>query len=229
MLFKRFILIFFTFCFLKKLLSSGKWYWKTISDARNLDKHTLTSGKVTLNMVFKCIFSCRRRWRSWSRPRRRLKPSWTRWIFQSGKKWHSSKGQSWHWGASFISCQTHENSFSLSFARSIYKKAGVGKEKQDVTYIVAKKGVGSRVRRPAGVKGAFRVVDGRMKKDTRAAQRKDERQRGKGGRGNKGGRSNKGGQGNKGGWGNKGGRGMKAGKGRPKKWATPLMPSFRLS
>lgn len=99
----------------------------------------------------------------------------------------------------------------------------MGKEKRDVTYVVAKKGVGSRVRRPAGVKGAFRVVDGRMKKDTRAAQRKDERQRGKGGRGNKGGwsnkggRGNKGGQSNKGGWGNKGGRGMKAGKGRPKK------------
>ncbi|KAK9967123.1 hypothetical protein ABG768_001539 [Culter alburnus] len=101
--------------------------------------------------------------------------------------------------------------------KSIYKKAGVGKEKRDVTYIVAKKGVGSRVRRPAGVKGAFRVVDGRMKKDTRAAQRKDERQRGKGGRGNKGGRGDKGGRSNKGGWGNKGGRGMKAGKGRPKK------------
>lgn len=111
------------------------------------------------------------------------------------------------------------NSFQLSFTRSIYKKAGVGKEKQDVTYIVAKKGVGRRIRRPAGVKGAFRVVDGRLKKDTRAAQRKNERQRGKGGRGNKGGQ----------GRGNKGGRGMKAGKGRPKKWATPLTPSFRLS
>lgn len=89
--------------------------------------------------------------------------------------------------------------------KSIYKKAGVGKEKQDVTYIVAKKGVGRKVRRPAGVKGVFRVVDGRMKKDTRAVQRKEDRQRGKGGRGNKGGH------------GNKGGRGMKAGKGRPKK------------
>ncbi|XP_067271332.1 pre-rRNA 2'-O-ribose RNA methyltransferase FTSJ3 [Pseudorasbora parva] len=98
--------------------------------------------------------------------------------------------------------------------KSIYKKAGVGKEKQDVTYIVAKKGVGRKVRRPAGVKGVFRVVDGRMKKDTRAAQRKDDK-RGKGGRGNTGGRG-KGGHG-KGGRGNTGGRGMKAGKGRPKK------------
>lgn len=75
----------------------------------------------------------------------------------------------------------------------------MGKEKRDLTYIVAKKGVGRRVRRPAGVKGTFRVVDGRLKKDTRAAQRKEQRERGKGGRGHK------------------GGRGMKAGKGRANK------------
>uniref|UniRef100_A0A9J8ATD7 pre-rRNA processing protein FTSJ3 n=1 Tax=Cyprinus carpio carpio TaxID=630221 RepID=A0A9J8ATD7_CYPCA len=85
--------------------------------------------------------------------------------------------------------------------KSIYKKAGVGKEKRDLTYLVAKKGLGRRVHRPAGVKGTFRVVDGRMKKDTRAAQRKEQRGRGKGGRGHKGGRDHK------------GGRGMKAGKG----------------
>uniref|UniRef100_A0A8C2B362 pre-rRNA processing protein FTSJ3 n=1 Tax=Cyprinus carpio TaxID=7962 RepID=A0A8C2B362_CYPCA len=65
--------------------------------------------------------------------------------------------------------------------KSIYKKAGVGKEKRDLTYLVAKKGLGRRVHRPAGVKGTFRVVDGRMKKDTRAAQRKEQRGRGKGG------------------------------------------------
>lgn len=75
----------------------------------------------------------------------------------------------------------------------------MGKEKRDVTYLVAKKGVGRRVRRPAGVKGTFRVVDGRLKKDTRAAQRKEQRGRGKGGHGHK------------------GGRGMKAGKGRANK------------
>ncbi|XP_042605015.1 pre-rRNA 2'-O-ribose RNA methyltransferase FTSJ3 [Cyprinus carpio] len=85
--------------------------------------------------------------------------------------------------------------------KSIYKKAGVGKEKRDLTYLVAKKGLGRRVHRPAGVKGTFRVVDGRMKKDTRAAQRKEQRGRGKGGRGHKGGRDHK------------AGRGMKAGKG----------------
>lgn len=77
----------------------------------------------------------------------------------------------------------------------------MGKEKRDLTYLVAKKGLGRRVHRPAGVKGTFRVVDGRMKKDTRAAQRKEQRGRGKGGRGHKGGRDHKGGQ------------GMKAGKG----------------
>ncbi|CAJ0953949.1 unnamed protein product [Ranitomeya imitator] len=56
--------------------------------------------------------------------------------------------------------------------RSIYKKAGLGKEKRQVTYVVAKKGTGKRVRRPAGVKGQFKVVDGRMKKDMRKQKRK---------------------------------------------------------
>ncbi|KAG5276411.1 hypothetical protein AALO_G00131710 [Alosa alosa] len=67
--------------------------------------------------------------------------------------------------------------------RSIYKKAGVGKEKRDVTYIVAKKGAGRKVPRPSGVKGQFRVVDSRMKKDMRGLQRKEQRERGGKGRG----------------------------------------------
>ncbi|NXQ79673.1 SPB1 protein, partial [Nyctibius grandis] len=37
--------------------------------------------------------------------------------------------------------------------RRIYKKAGLAKEKRQVTYLVAKKGVGPRVRRPPGIKG----------------------------------------------------------------------------
>ncbi|XP_006886349.1 PREDICTED: pre-rRNA processing protein FTSJ3 [Elephantulus edwardii] len=56
--------------------------------------------------------------------------------------------------------------------RSLYKKAGLGKEKRQVTYVVAKKGVGRKVHRPVGVRGHFKVVDSRMKKDQRAQQRK---------------------------------------------------------
>ncbi|XP_074116942.1 pre-rRNA 2'-O-ribose RNA methyltransferase FTSJ3 [Sminthopsis crassicaudata] len=63
--------------------------------------------------------------------------------------------------------------------RSLYKKAGFGKEKRQVTYVVAKKGVGRKVRRPAGIKGHFKVVDTRMKKDLRAQQRKEQRQKGR--------------------------------------------------
>ncbi|XP_043857060.1 pre-rRNA 2'-O-ribose RNA methyltransferase FTSJ3 [Dromiciops gliroides] len=63
--------------------------------------------------------------------------------------------------------------------RSLYKKAGFGKEKRQVTYVVAKKGVGRKVRRPAGVKGHFKVVDTRMKKDLRAQQRKEQRRKGR--------------------------------------------------
>ncbi|KAK1896805.1 pre-rRNA 2'-O-ribose RNA methyltransferase FTSJ3 [Dissostichus eleginoides] len=85
--------------------------------------------------------------------------------------------------------------------KSIYKKAGMGKEKRELTYIVSKKGAGKKVRRPAGVKGAFKVVDGRMKKDMRGMQRKEQRANGGKGKGGKG----KGGP--------RGG-GMKGGKGR---------------
>uniref|UniRef100_A0A8C9PNR1 pre-rRNA processing protein FTSJ3 n=1 Tax=Spermophilus dauricus TaxID=99837 RepID=A0A8C9PNR1_SPEDA len=61
--------------------------------------------------------------------------------------------------------------------RSLYKKAGLGKEKRQVTYVVAKRGVGRKVRRPAGVRGHFKVVDSRMKKDQRAQQRKDQKKK----------------------------------------------------
>ncbi|XP_075418183.1 pre-rRNA 2'-O-ribose RNA methyltransferase FTSJ3 isoform X2 [Tenrec ecaudatus] len=61
--------------------------------------------------------------------------------------------------------------------RSLYKKAGLGKEKRQVTYVVAKKGVGRKVRRPAGVRGHFKVVDSRMKKDQRAQQRTEQKKK----------------------------------------------------
>ena len=62
-------------------------------------------------------------------------------------------------------------------AYSLYKKAGLGKEKRQVTYVVAKKGVGRKVRRPAGIRGHFKVVDSRMKKDQRAQQRKEQKKK----------------------------------------------------
>ncbi|KAM6334238.1 pre-rRNA 2'-O-ribose RNA methyltransferase FTSJ3 isoform 1-T2 [Alca torda] len=61
--------------------------------------------------------------------------------------------------------------------RSIYKKAGLAKKKRQVTYLVAKKGVGPRVRRPPGVKGQFKVVDSRLKKDVRAQKRKEQKKK----------------------------------------------------
>ena len=64
--------------------------------------------------------------------------------------------------------------------RRIYKKAGLLKaQKKEVTYVVGKKGIGKRVSRPPGVKGQFKVVDPRMKKDNKARKVALKRTKGK--------------------------------------------------
>lgn len=116
--------------------------------------------------------------RSWSRLRRRQKLWLTRWTSQNGRKWHSFEGEGP--GVTHRGTRNRGAAGSLSpvsSAYSLYKKAGLGKEKRQVTYVVAKKGVGRKVRRPAGVRGHFKVVDSRMKKDQRAQQRKEQKKK----------------------------------------------------
>ena len=66
--------------------------------------------------------------------------------------------------------------------KQVYKKAGLlNAKKKEITYVVAKKGLaGKKVSRPNGVKGPFKVVDGRLKKDNRAQRRAEQRKKGKG-------------------------------------------------
>ncbi len=68
--------------------------------------------------------------------------------------------------------------------KSIYKRAGLlGKKKPEVKYIVAKKGTrGRQLAKSKGIKGPYKVVDSRLKKDKKAEMRK---MKGKG-KGNKG-------------------------------------------
>ncbi|KAH3711035.1 pre-rRNA 2'-O-ribose RNA methyltransferase FTSJ3-like [Dreissena polymorpha] len=66
--------------------------------------------------------------------------------------------------------------------KQVYKKAGLlNAKKKEVTYVVSKKGLaGKRVARPQGVKGPYKVVDGRLKKDMKGKMRAEQRKQGKG-------------------------------------------------
>jgi len=66
--------------------------------------------------------------------------------------------------------------------KGMYKRAGLLKKKREkVTYVVAKKSqAGKNYARPSGVKGQYKVVDPRLKKDLRAAKLKEKtKKRGK--------------------------------------------------
>ena len=71
-----------------------------------------------------------------------------------------------------VDVSSHEK---MQQIRAIYKKAGLlGKKKKEVQYVVAKKSGGRRAR-PLGVKGPYRMVDPRMKKDRSASARKKDK------------------------------------------------------
>jgi AdoMet-dependent rRNA methyltransferase SPB1 len=84
----------------------------------------------------------------------------------------------------------HSGQEKIKMLKKLYKKTE--KKKEEITYVVAKKGhsTGKKVRRPAGVKGRFKVVDPRLKKDLRGEMKKtnaaNKKRGAKGGKGVKG-------------------------------------------
>ena len=69
------------------------------------------------------------------------------------------------------------NLFCLFTINSLYKKALKGEKKKELTYVVAKKGKINR--RPAGLKGRYKLVDGRLKKD-KLNKKREAKTKGKG-------------------------------------------------
>jgi AdoMet-dependent rRNA methyltransferase SPB1 len=63
--------------------------------------------------------------------------------------------------------------------KSIYKKAGLlAKKKTDIKYVVSKKGFrGKQVAKSKGVKGPYKMVDKRLKKDKRVMKRNNMRRK----------------------------------------------------
>lgn len=85
----------------------------------------------------------------------------------------------------------HSGQEKVKMLKKLYKKTE--KKKQEVTYVVSKKAgtSGKKVSRPAGVKGRFKVVDPRLKKDMRAEKKSMKKNRGKTSGSKKGGKSMK--------------------------------------